>query len=259
MASFVHCYRAAQFFVQIRPMTSSQGFPIVIATLLTVLLAYGAEAATDPGQSVLVAQASTNDTKWTPTSTQVQDIQRRLAELGFNPGSADGKIGPRTLAALQEYQRSINVDVDGQLTEDLYLRLMAPPTPAANSAESPPVAETVKPEGAALPAPSACPPAAGKWLFQDQQGSSFELALGANGQVGGPAYPQHWHWESTDLLIKIVYDNGMGLAVTRNGRLEQEDLIIGDAKDSRGRSWTWTARRLSASETGSTCPPASGP
>lgn len=31
----------------------------------------------------------------------VTDIQRRLAELGHNPGPADGKLGKRTLAALE--------------------------------------------------------------------------------------------------------------------------------------------------------------
>ena len=193
----------------------------------------------------MLAQASVEDTEWTPTTTQVQDVQRRLTALGFKPGTPDGRIGPRTVAAIQEYQRSINVNVDGQLTEDLYQRLIAQPAPATNSPQSPSFAEPAKPEGSVEVQKSAdCPPASGKWLFEDQQGGSFELSLVANGEITGPFYSQHWHWESDDLAIKILYDNGMGLTVTRNGQMDQEDVMIGDAKDSRGRSWTWTAKRL---------------
>jgi len=155
------------------------------------------------------------------------------------------------------------VDVDGQLTEDLYQQLTAQPEPAAksdNPSGSSSFAKPAQPEGAVeLPKPVACPPAAGKWLFEDQQGSSFELTLVATGEITGPSYPQHWHWEADDLGIKIAYDNGMGLTVMRNGQMDQQNVMIGDATDSRGRSWTWIAKRLAAPSGGENCLASSAP
>lgn len=223
------------------------------------------EALSDAGREMQLAQASTEDAAWVPTTTQLQDVQRRLAELGFDPGVADGKIGPRTIAAIQEYQRSIDVEPDGKLTQDLYQRLTDQPDAATGSSESSPApsfAEPTKPEESLVsPESVECPRAVGKWLFEDEQGSSFELTLEANGEVTGIPYPQHWHWQSTDPLIEIVYDSGMGQTVTRSGQLENEATIIGDAMDSRGRTWTWMAKRVATppDEIGSDCPASNAP
>jgi peptidoglycan hydrolase-like protein with peptidoglycan-binding domain len=41
-------------------------------------------------------------------------IQRRLAELGYDPGPADGRAGPRTRAAIQAFQRARGLPADGK-------------------------------------------------------------------------------------------------------------------------------------------------
>jgi len=41
------------------------------------------------------------------------ELQRRLATAGFDPGVADGKIGPNTIAAVRAFQRSIGAVPDG--------------------------------------------------------------------------------------------------------------------------------------------------
>ena len=41
------------------------------------------------------------------------ELQRRLAAAGFDPGVADGKIGPNTIAAVRAFQRSIGAVPDG--------------------------------------------------------------------------------------------------------------------------------------------------
>lgn len=41
------------------------------------------------------------------------ELQRRLAAAGFDPGVADGKIGPNTIAAVRAFQRSIGALPDG--------------------------------------------------------------------------------------------------------------------------------------------------
>jgi outer membrane biosynthesis protein TonB len=39
------------------------------------------------------------------TPELVRNIQKALADKGFNPGAADGKLGPRTMGALNSFQR----------------------------------------------------------------------------------------------------------------------------------------------------------
>jgi N-acetylmuramoyl-L-alanine amidase len=43
----------------------------------------------------------------------VAELQRRLLDLGFDPGRADGIFGPRTEAAIREFQRNVGTPVDG--------------------------------------------------------------------------------------------------------------------------------------------------
>lgn len=46
-------------------------------------------------------------------STRVAGMQRRLIELGFLRDKADGRFGPKTLAALQAFQRANELVVTG--------------------------------------------------------------------------------------------------------------------------------------------------
>ncbi|WP_241741163.1 lytic murein transglycosylase [Paragemmobacter straminiformis] len=47
------------------------------------------------------------------TFAERQEMQQRLTRAGHDTGGADGKIGPKTLAALRAYQRSIGMVPDG--------------------------------------------------------------------------------------------------------------------------------------------------
>jgi hypothetical protein len=47
-------------------------------------------------------------------ATGLASIQRRLAELGYDPGPADGRAGPRTRAAIQTFQRARGLPADGE-------------------------------------------------------------------------------------------------------------------------------------------------
>lgn len=48
-----------------------------------------------------------------PTSTEVAAYQAQLAKLGYDVGSADGKKGPRTDAAVKAFQRDHDLVADG--------------------------------------------------------------------------------------------------------------------------------------------------
>lgn len=65
----------------------------------------------------------------------IRQAQRQLQALGYNPGSVDGDLGPRTTAALFAYQRAHRLPETGKLDEATLsaLALKAPPgTPASD-------------------------------------------------------------------------------------------------------------------------------
>jgi membrane-bound lytic murein transglycosylase B len=50
----------------------------------------------------------------TPLSrAHIERLQRRLAQLGFDPGPVDGLVGPGTRAALRSWQSSVGRIADG--------------------------------------------------------------------------------------------------------------------------------------------------
>ncbi len=51
------------------------------------------------------------------------ELQERLTSAGFDTGGADGKVGPRTIAAVKAFQRSIGLIPDGYASFDILKRL----------------------------------------------------------------------------------------------------------------------------------------
>ena len=49
----------------------------------------------------------------------VRELQRRLAVLGYKPGRADGKTGPKTRKAIRWFQAAHGLTVDGRFSEQL--------------------------------------------------------------------------------------------------------------------------------------------
>jgi hypothetical protein len=64
----------------------------------------------------------------------VRAAQQALRDQGFNPGPIDGVMGPRTSAAVRDFQQKENLTVTGQLDAETRARLMAEGTPAASPA-----------------------------------------------------------------------------------------------------------------------------
>jgi peptidoglycan hydrolase-like protein with peptidoglycan-binding domain len=52
-------------------------------------------------------------------SDTVRGIQSGLGKLGYDPGPADGRAGPKTRAAIRQYQEQNQLLVDGQPSEAL--------------------------------------------------------------------------------------------------------------------------------------------
>jgi peptidoglycan hydrolase-like protein with peptidoglycan-binding domain len=67
----------------------------------------------------------------------VRDAQRALRAKGFDPGPIDGKMGPRTSAAVKQFQSKENLTETGTLDAETQSRLMASASPAASPATAP--------------------------------------------------------------------------------------------------------------------------
>lgn len=63
----------------------------------------------------------------TLTADERRDIQNRLTERGFLTGGVDGKIGPKTRAALRAYQGSVGLPPDGYADASLLDRIRGTP------------------------------------------------------------------------------------------------------------------------------------
>lgn len=53
----------------------------------------------------------------------VSNLQLRLTTLGYDPGPADGQLGPKTRAAIRAYQRDSGLKADGVVTAGLLKRI----------------------------------------------------------------------------------------------------------------------------------------
>lgn len=53
----------------------------------------------------------------------VADVQQGLYELGYDPGPADGQMGPKTRSAIMAYQKDNSLPANGRLTAGLVQRV----------------------------------------------------------------------------------------------------------------------------------------
>lgn len=105
----------------------------LLASTATVALVVGwmacggaqaADPSIGPQQASLPASAPTENLPSIPLGPEnAREVQNQLIALGFDPGPADGQIGPATLSAAQQYDLSRGgngqVSVDGAFLERL--------------------------------------------------------------------------------------------------------------------------------------------
>ena len=73
---------------------------------------------------------------------QIAEVQAALLKLGYNVGKVDGKLGSKTRAAIRAFQKSQNLNVNGQITPEFRKRIKI-------AIESKPPAELQQPAPAA--------------------------------------------------------------------------------------------------------------
>ena len=69
-------------------------------------------------------------------SSQVSQIQQALNDKGLNAGPVDGKMGPKTKAALKQFQQSQGLQASGQVDQQTLAALTINGSSASASASS---------------------------------------------------------------------------------------------------------------------------
>ena len=57
------------------------------------------------------------------TADRIKSVQLRLAELGYDPGSADGTLGARTQVAIRSFEEDRGMPRTGVVSDDLIAEL----------------------------------------------------------------------------------------------------------------------------------------
>lgn len=107
----------------------------VLALFVGACVAQGPDGPGTPGDAEAKARAAASET---PTRAQIAEIQRLLAEQGYDPGPVDGLMGPRTLTAIEQYRQDKGLGRSGIATRDLLAHLQSQPkaAPALLSVEA---------------------------------------------------------------------------------------------------------------------------
>jgi peptidoglycan hydrolase-like protein with peptidoglycan-binding domain len=94
---------------------------LAATTALAAVLAFGtvdAVAAGNYGSQGAQQQQSQqlqNGSQSTPKQQHVREAQQELMERGYDVGSVDGQLGPKTSSALREFQQAEGIQPSGQL------------------------------------------------------------------------------------------------------------------------------------------------
>ncbi|MFZ1107789.1 MAG: caspase family protein [Rhodomicrobium sp.] len=88
---------------------------------------YFAEAKAEPARiepsRPAVALEASSDTTPIVASEQIKEAKRRLYELNYDPGAEDGAVNDRMREAIRDFEETLGLKKDGDLTEGLLRRL----------------------------------------------------------------------------------------------------------------------------------------
>lgn len=163
-----------------------------------------------------------------PARQRLAEIQRGLARLGMYSGAIDGLTGPRTRAAIVEYQAAAGLEVTGEPSDTLLdlMRSPLPPPPVASSTTVPSTgAAEARADLARLEQESAA-------LLERERTADVQAALNKIGygplQVDGEAGP-----DTRDAISQFERDHGLQVTGRPNDPVLHRLVDIG-ALDTAG-------------------------
>jgi uncharacterized protein involved in outer membrane biogenesis/peptidoglycan hydrolase-like protein with peptidoglycan-binding domain len=142
-------------------------------------------------------------------------IQRGLESAGLDPGFPDGKMGPRTRAAIQDYQARHDLSVDGRATEHLLRHLQGiaraargweSPSPHATPPQDPELAESL-PELGPITAAARLSREESAYRFDDLRitfGAEDALQGDITGTLGALRPDRHEPLEEIELTVSFA-------------------------------------------------------
>lgn len=77
--------------------------------------------------------APSQDTAQKADRTQVKAVQQALKDKGHDPGAVDGEMGPKTEAALRDYQQKEGLTATGTADTETMAKLTAATSPSPGS------------------------------------------------------------------------------------------------------------------------------
>ncbi len=116
----------------------------------------------------------------------VRAVQLALEAVGFEPGTPDGRMGPRTRGAIEAYQRQHDLAVDGRATAELLAHLRAEASAAGRRLPSDPETLAGRVSGIVENLPPLGPVTVRLRLFREEgafQLDNLSLELGTQGEL----------------------------------------------------------------------------
>ena len=111
--------------IQIEPIQPQEELAAINSGMAESATSVAAENSAAPAQvasaapaGVETAAAGTADEK-----ARIQQVQLALKSAGFDPGSSDGKLGPRTKAAVRDFQQANGLTPDGKVGSRTWAKL----------------------------------------------------------------------------------------------------------------------------------------
>lgn len=133
----------------------------------------------------------------------VEQVQKKLTELGYDPGPADGKMGNKTLIAIKSFQKDNGLLQNGEMNEATLKKL---------GIETP---ETKPPETQPTPPPKPTPPKEQKPKDPPKINCSTFNCTVENGLTDEMAAQIHKHLSETNSADEVKLKNGSDADLTK--------------------------------------------
>jgi len=176
-------------------------------------------------------------------SSEVAKAQQRLSALGYDPGPADGRTGPRTEAAVMAFQVASGQPRDGRITPELLAALEGAEAPSTPESVATAAAAATAAGAAAANAEAAAEPvmAAAEEATEAAASDAVQPAAAASEQIAalppgsGPLAPGDrvllGYLGIKDRPVELQVGDDGRLALPESGSVQATGLALSELRD----------------------------